>query len=133
MSSIEERIAAMELRMTKLEAAAPVVADIDGMYGDPEIRKDPSAKHWAGSSCAGKKMSQCPADYLIAFAKWKDACVYMKMKELETVTDATAIADTTKYAGYDRKDAARARAWAAKAKTVKANAVSDADDSEIPF
>jgi len=133
MSSIEERIAAVELRMTKLEASAPVVADIDGMYGDPEIRKDPSPKHWSGASCAGQKMSRCPADYLLAFAKWKDACVYMKMKELETLTDPTTIAETTKYAGYDRKDAARARAWAAKAKTMKADATSDSDDGAIPF
>lgn len=127
--SIEEKVAALEARIAKLEASAPVVADIDGPYGDPEIRKDPSPKHWSGTSYAGKKMSQCPADYLNAFAKWKDACVYMKMKELETLTDPQAIADTTKYAGYDRKDAARARAWAAKSHA----AVSDADDAAIPF
>ncbi len=127
--SIEEKVAALESRIAKLEASAPVVADIGGPYGDPEIRKDPSSKHWSGASCAGKKMSQCPADYLNAFARWKDACVYMKGKELETLTDPQAIADTTKYAGYDRKDAARARAWAAKAQA----SVSDADDAPPPF
>ncbi len=129
MSTIEDRMQALELRVAKMEAAAPVVADISGPYGDPEIRKDPSVKHWSGESFAGKKMSQCPADYLNAFARWKDACVYMKTKELEKLTDAAAIADVTKYAGYDRKDAARARAWAIKA---VAN-VSDSDDDAIPF
>ena len=129
MSTIEEKIATMETRIAKLEASAPVIADIDGPYGDPEIRKDPSPKHWSGASQAGKKMSQCPADYLNAFARWKDACVYMKTKELETSTEAAAIADLTKYAGYDRKDAARARAWAAKAQA----SVSDADDAPPPF
>jgi len=129
MSTIEEKVAALETRIAKLEASAPVVADIDGPYGDPDIRKDPSPKHWSGASHAGKKMSQCPADYLNAFAKWKDACVYMKTKELDKLTEPQAIADTTKYAGYDRKDAARARAWAAKEQA----SMSDADDSAIPF
>lgn len=99
----EDRIAKLEARVAALEEATKP-ADIDGQYGDPEIRKDPSPKHWTGASYKGRKMSQCPPEYLDAFAKYKDACAYMNEKEGDP--------DKAKYVTYDRRDAKRARAWA---------------------
>ena len=37
-------------------------SDLDGQYGDPEVRRDP--KDWQGPSYAGARYSQCPPDYL---------------------------------------------------------------------
>jgi hypothetical protein len=101
--AIEERVTKLEGLVKSLQAAIEP-ADIDSQYGDPEVRKDPTPKYWTGESCVGKKLSQCPADYLDAFAKYKDACAFMSEKE--------ATPDKLKYAGYDRRDAKRARAWA---------------------
>lgn len=131
MQTVEERIAKLETEVAGLkEALAP--ADIDGQYGDPDIRKDPSAKYWSGESYQGKKMSQCSPDYLEAFAKYKDACAYMNEREGNP--------EKAKYVGYDRRDAKRARAWAerlrkqpAKATGLAAAAVDLDGDPEIPF
>jgi hypothetical protein len=114
-------------------------AELDSQYGDPEIRKDPTEKYWTGASYAGCRLSQCPADYLDAFAKYKDACAYAGEKE--------GSEKKKKYADYDRRDAARARGWATrlrngwKPKTGGGGGlgqpVTDEDygggDSEVPF
>src|ERR1044072_4744523 len=86
-----------------------VVADdreLDSAYGDPVVRKDPSSKYWEGPSYSGVKLSECPPDYLDAFAKYKDACAYANEQEGKP--------EKAKYATYDRRDAARARGWAAR-------------------
>lgn len=75
--------------------------DLDGQYGDPEIRFDPREKYWSGASYIGQRFSQCPPDYLLATAKYLDACAFMKRKD----------GDDRK-AGFNEKDAARARGWA---------------------
>ena len=137
MSTVEERLTMLEAKVAGLvEAAQP--ADIDGKFGDPEIRKDPSPKYWTGESFQGRKMSACSPDYLEAFAKYKEACAFMNERE----GDATK----AKYVGYDRRDAKRARAWAErlrkqppKASGFAAAAVSvgpsadDNDAAETPF
>lgn len=103
MSTLEERLTALEAKVAGLvEAMAP--ADIDGKFGDPDIRKDPSAKYWSGESFQGRKMSQCTPEYLEAFAKYKEACAHMNEREGDPAK--------AKYVGYDRRDAKRARAWA---------------------
>lgn len=81
-------------------------ADLDSSYGDPEIRRDPTAKYWSGPSYAGLHLSACPPDYLDAFAKYKDACAWGNEKDGSD--------KKKKYAEYDRRDAARARGWAAR-------------------
>lgn len=107
-------------------------ADLNGQYGDEEIRKMPSAKYWQGEDFTGSRMSSCPADFLMAFAKYKDACAYMNEKNADP--------EKAKYIGYDRKSAARARGWAArdngKSRPAPAKAADlfDADDNGgIPF
>jgi hypothetical protein len=107
-------------------------ADLDGKYGDEEIRRDPSAKYWPGESYANRRMSECPADYLLAYAKYKDACAFMNAKEGKE--------EKAKYVGYDRKSAARARGWAARIRDgkvkppAKARELAPLDDGDdVPF
>lgn len=122
MATIEERINVLELEVGLLKArvaawpavAAPASgpaeaatdADLDGQWGDEPVRRDPSAKYWTGQSYVGTKLSLCPPDYLDALARYKDACSYMSAKDPSP--------EKQKYAGYDKRDAARARGWAAR-------------------
>jgi hypothetical protein len=145
------RIAALEVQVSHLSANRPAPAaaaaiaddaDLDSQYGDERVRKDPTAKYWAGVSHVGLQLSQCPPDYLDAFAKYKEACAFMNEKEGDPAK--------AKYAGYDRRDAARARGWAkrlragwkratpamapaASADTYAIGIGDDGDDDRIPF
>ena len=71
---------------------------------DEKIFRDPKEKYWQGASFVGSKMSECPADYLRAYAKYKSACAYMGRKE----SDPSKL----QYAERDEKTAAAALAWA---------------------
>lgn len=77
-------------------------ADLDGQYGDPQVRKDPP--RWSGASYAGKHYSECPPEYLETLAGLLD---WQAGKDMEKGDE-----QSVKYAGYKRKDAARARGWA---------------------
>lgn len=76
--------------------------DLDGQWGDPTVRKDPP--RWTGASYAGKRYSECPPDYLDTLAGLLD---WQAGKDEEKGDE-----QSVKYAGYKRKDAARARGWA---------------------
>jgi hypothetical protein len=88
-----------------------------GPYGDPEVKaKDP--RDWSGPSQKGKHFSECPPDYLDLLADRYD---YFAGNE----TDPTK-------AGYNRKDAQRARGWAQRLRAgwtppVTAGRVNEAD------
>jgi hypothetical protein len=112
---------------TKSEGDIAPGSDLDGKYGNEEIRRDPPSKYWSGESYAGRRMSECPADYLDAYAKYKNACAFMNEKEGKE--------DKAKYVGYDRKSAARARGWAQRIRSgYKAPAKpQEASDDSIPF
>jgi hypothetical protein len=114
-----EKIAVLEQRVERLErfcgrlqaailgkaANAPTVAsdaELDSKFGDPVVRKDP--KRWDGPSFQGQPFSRCTPEFLdclAAFFEWKSE------KENEDP-------EKKKYADYSRKDAARARGWAAR-------------------
>lgn len=82
--------------------AAPSVAtdeDLDGPYGNPEVRFDP--KRWKGPSYVGQKFSDCPSDYLECFADFADWLADKRRQEGDE-----------KKAGYAARDASRARGWA---------------------
>jgi hypothetical protein len=101
-------------------------ADLDGQYGDPEVRKDP--KQWlndGGASYAGRRMSECPSDYLLAVASFYE---WRAGKE-------EAEPEKAKYAAYSRRDAARARGWAArnKGKAPQPRAAAPAFDAADAF
>lgn len=88
-------------------SAAPPVADdrdLDGKYGDEEVKFSP--RDWAGPSMRGRRMSQCPPEFLDAlasafdyFAKKNDA----NGEETDKGTPKSV---------FDRRAAARARGWA---------------------
>lgn len=88
--------------LREMSAPQPVTAtdaDLDGPYGDPIIKaKDP--RDWSGQTQVGKRLSECTAEYLEMVA---DRLDYFASREK----------DATK-AGYNRKDAVRARGWAAR-------------------
>jgi hypothetical protein len=106
--------------------------DLDGQYGNEVIRKSPSARYWAGDDHTGARMSECSAEFLEAYARYKDACAFMAAKEAKTKPEKE------KYVGYDKKSAARARGWVKRIKAgtvrpVALRAVPPPGDDDIPF
>ena len=95
-------------KVSKLEAKlCPVEVDIDGQYGDPEVRLVP--KKYDKEEWKGKKYSECPASFLKEMAgllEW----IADKEEEQGKVTDKGKPC-----APYTRANAAKARAWAARA------------------
>jgi hypothetical protein len=81
-------------------------ADLDSEYGNPTIKFDPRERYWTGPSFVGYHFSETAPDYLDAMAKYLDACAFMAAKESDEKNQ--------KSARYKRKDAARARGWAAR-------------------
>ena len=88
---------------TRAGAVAPD-SDLDSKYGDPSIRKDPP--RWTGESFAGLTYSACSPEYLDELA------IFLDWKAGKNEEDGSP--EKLKFAGYDRKDAARARGWAAR-------------------
>lgn len=79
--------------------APPPTVDLDGPHGDPILKaKDP--RDWSGQTQVGKRMSECPSEYLDLLATRYD---YFAGKETDS-----------KKAGYNRLDAALARGWAVR-------------------
>ena len=75
-------------------------ADLTGERGDPKVERNPP--RWDGDDMTGRRWSQTSTSFLecmAGFLEWK-ADNPREGKE--------------KYSQYDRKDAARARAWAAR-------------------
>lgn len=95
-------------------------AELDGQYGDPTVRKMPSDKYWKGEDFTGQPLSACPPEFLDAYAKYKTACAFMSAKDPDEKKQ--------KYAEYDRRDAARARGWARRAR-----AAAEEPAGELPF
>lgn len=91
-----------EERRKPAQAAENVASDrdLDSQYGDPTVRAEP--RDWQGRSFKGCRYSECEADYLDMLANM-----------LEYFADKKASSDPQK-AGYDRRDAGRARGWAAR-------------------
>lgn len=82
-------------------------ADLDGRHGDP-IVKAKSPRDWSGDDMTGRRMSQCPPAYLDLVAQRLD---YFAAKAEATHEQTTS---SQPAAPYKRKDAARARGWAAR-------------------
>ena len=78
--------------------------DLDGKYGDPEVKFDP--RDWSGDSCKGLHMSACPAEFLDLLAETFDYFAQKAEDAKEVTSSGKAVAP------YKRADAARARGWA---------------------
>ena len=87
-------------------------ADLDGQYGNEEIKKNP--KRWDGESMVGRKMSECPPEFLDVLASHFDFKAEREAEDSANATDDETRASKKKYSGYSRKSAARARGWAAR-------------------
>ena len=81
-------------------------ADLDSQYGDPEVKKDPP--RWTGDRFAPCRMSEGSPDWLDALAGF---CDWRAAKDDES--DALDTKGRPK-SHWARKDAARARGWAAR-------------------
>ncbi len=86
-------------------------ADLDGQYGNPEVKKNPP--RWKGESFVGSKMSECSPDFLDTFADFKDYCATGDREAAAALTGDEK-SKKLKYAGYGEKDASLARGWAAR-------------------
>jgi hypothetical protein len=94
---------------TKPGPAVASDAELDGQYGDPEVKaKDP--RDWTGPPMHGRRFSECPAEYLEMLAERYDYFVSQ---------NAQATDEEKKKANYNRKDAARARGWAERIRSGK--------------
>jgi hypothetical protein len=98
---LQHEILDLRARVDALESASGLFAsaqDLDGPKGDPAVKLDP--RDWRGVRCKGRRLSECPPEFLDEYAK-------MLMYFAENPKP-----DKTKYAAYDRADAARCRSWA---------------------
>ncbi len=84
--------------------ASPIAddADLDGQYGNAEVKFDLKEKYWKGESFRGKRWSECSAEYLDATAEY--LTVYARVLREKD--------NDEKKASYKDKDAARCRGWA---------------------
>ncbi len=114
--SIEQRLEAIERRIdnmlamiTQLLAHAQPKVDpslIEGQYGDPELKF--RVTRWHGEDYKGRHFSECPPDLLDLIADSLEYFAKKAEENGETTSSGKAVAP------FKRKDAERARAWAAK-------------------
>lgn len=93
-------------------ATVPKIAsdrDLDGQYGNPKVTFSP--RDWTGPNMRGRKMSECPADFLDMLADTLDWAAGQSEAKGETTGKGKPVAY------YKRMDAARARGWALRART----------------
>lgn len=104
-------------RATESSTSGPSVAsdaDLDGAYGNPEVKaKDP--RDWTGPPMRGHLFSECPPAYLDLVADRLDYFIEQAMEQSQA-EEATAVevAEMRKKIKYNKRDAARARGWAAR-------------------
>lgn len=99
--------ALLALQRGNAPAVVATDSDLDGQWGDPVIRaKDP--RDWTGESQLGKPFSECPAEYLDLVAARLDFFAEKAEAENTLTTSGKPVAP------YNRRDAARARGWAAR-------------------
>lgn len=85
-------------------AATASDADLDGKYGDPEVKaKDP--RDWTGAPMKGRRFSECPPEYLDMVAE--------RLDYFSAQITGTSEEDQKKLR-FNKLDAARARGWAAR-------------------
>lgn len=92
--------------LARAAAPKPIASDaeLDGQYGDPEIRFNPKA--WTGSPIKGLRMSACPPAALDILADSFEWMADKNEAEKKVSTGGKPIAP------MNRNDAARARGWA---------------------
>lgn len=102
LASIDRRLAEQTVLLRRL--VGPLVAtdeQLDGDKGDFVVPFDP--RGWRGESCKGRRLSECPPEYLDALAKGFDGGAWKKRQDGDE-----------KKAGWAELDAARCRGWATR-------------------
>jgi hypothetical protein len=89
-----------------LEGEIATDEDLDGKYGDPDIRRDPP--RWSGESYAGKRYSESSPEFLECIAGFLDWAA----GQAESKNELTGGGQPR--APFLRRDAARARGWRAR-------------------
>jgi hypothetical protein len=102
--------ASLKTLVKRMATAAPAEVaddrDLDGQYGDPVVKFNP--RNWTGDSQKGRFMSECPTEFLDQLAETFDYFARKADEANELTSTGKAVAP------YKRKDAARARGWAAR-------------------
>ncbi|GAC1536036.1 MAG: hypothetical protein NVS3B1_30240 [Marmoricola sp.] len=115
MKTIEERLAALEATVASMQskAAASAPVDLTDKYANFVVRKSPPK--WidsGGADYAGKPIAETSPEFCDAIASFLD---WQASKDEERNHSYVNAKGATVFpAQYARKDAARARAWAAK-------------------
>lgn len=78
--------------------------DLDGQYGNPEVRTDP--KRWNGPTFKGRRYSECSPEFLDVLAEFLEWQGQQSDRKNERTNNNKPVGD------YRRQDAARARGWA---------------------
>lgn len=108
-----------------VRATVPEVADLDGPHGDP-IVKAVSPRDWLGDDMKGRRFSQCPAVYLDLVASRLDHFAEKAAAKNELTQEGQPREP------YLRKDAARARGWAARIRAGGGNPPERAKEPDAP-
>ena len=109
LTSIDASLKALVAQGRKATAPTSLVAsdaDLDGKYGDPELRFLP--RDWTGESFKGRRFSECPADLLMLVASAYDYFADKAELANEKTSNGKPVAP------FKRADAARARGWAVR-------------------
>lgn len=85
--------------------------DLDGQYGNPELRFTP--RDWTGAPFKGRRFADCPPALLDMVAETFDYFAKQAEEKDERTDKGKPVAD------YKRQDAARARGWAARIRSGK--------------
>jgi hypothetical protein len=81
--------------------------DARSQYGDVKIAMQ--MKSWRGQQYKGGRASECPSDFLLAYADMLESIALRTMAKPNERDDTEKL----KYARFNLKDAALCRAWAA--------------------
>ena len=128
--SIEARLTALESAVAALK---PIdVGDLNSEWANFVVRKSPPA--WlksGGIDYEGRRLSETTPEFCEAVASLLDWRAGKEEGETKTYIKK-ATGESLPVAPLTRKDAARARAWAAKLRAT-VHAVASHDEAELPF
>lgn len=99
LEAMREQTELLRQILAALKPAPASNALLSGQYGDPIVKGKPP-RDWTGESMEGRHFSECDPAFLDLLAERYD---YFASKETDE-----------KKAGYNVKDAQRARGWAAR-------------------